>query len=156
MAENESMELFERRPAFQVNRFKKNLHSDFNSAFAGELLTVLYGREDLSAGLKAFRERLHGVQGSAHPSFQLTAFGYYCYQADFNERLAEEILDVLNQYEGLLMAQNGTMTPHLYMFRRKLAVAIHDGFTAGQPYKNRRKLMGLHDDEATDGKRRVV
>ena len=49
---------YERKPAFQLGRFKKNLHADFNEEFGELLLGVLNQHEELPSPLYAFRQKL--------------------------------------------------------------------------------------------------
>jgi len=48
----------ERKPAFQLGRFKKNLHADFNEEWGELLLGILNQHDELPSALYAFRQKL--------------------------------------------------------------------------------------------------
>ena len=49
---------YERKPAFQLGRFKKNLHADFNEEWGELLLGILNQHDQLPSPLYAFRQKL--------------------------------------------------------------------------------------------------
>jgi len=110
-------------PAFQLGRFKKNLHADFNDPFVVALLAQLSG--PVPDRLGQFMDKLRKVQAQAVTPevFQVARFGYSIH-ADVNEALAGDVLDVLNKAS--------TLSSPLYTFRLKLDQRLHDGFEKRQ------------------------
>jgi len=55
---NDQDQEYERKPAFQVNRFKKSIHSIWNEEFGELLLEILNDYDELPTALYAFRQKL--------------------------------------------------------------------------------------------------
>jgi hypothetical protein len=109
-------------PAFQLGRFKKQLHTDMNDPFVRALLAQL-ATGPVPASLGQYMERLRQAQGMTQEAFQVARFGYNVH-SDFNEAVAGDLLDVLNKAENL--------SSPLYTFRQKLDQRLHDGFEKRQ------------------------
>jgi hypothetical protein len=136
---NEQATEFVREPAFQLGRFKKALHGDFNDEFADDLLAVL-GRVKHGGALADFQAKLTKVRKANHAVVGPPETGEGFQVCRFQRNLT---VDFTEGFSGDLLTYLGTqdkLTKYVYAFRQKLDNRLNDNFVPGVPYVERRAV----------------
>lgn len=130
---------FQREPAFQLGRFKKAIHADFNDEFADDLLATLR-RTPQTGKLADYEAKLAqartGNVALIGPPLEGDGFQVCRFQrnltADYTEGFAGDLLTYLDSQDKL--------TKYVYAFRQKLDNRLNDNFVPGQPYVERKAV----------------